>query len=299
MRLKLFGGYPYHENKKELVQKLIDFPFQFYSKSPRDLVKNQSLVSQITDKNLHPGFLKAYETIIEKISSGQEDDLKDLVEFNLYKKVLEICKNYREQGYSFRSSGSIDETEAFLVKTQSIKGSVLPFRNLNFPLSYYEKLSLFPLQKEEFEFTDISFAPEEQVQDPPENFSEFLNTDFKHLNETGDYQAHYSTLKRLFTLLNKYRIDYIVMDVAISSTYKLQVYKDDQLVEGSPDPSEKEFHCMRLECMEYMPSWVISLLNLTSQKKKFLNNCFQGIAGQFTIVDVDGFMNGNPLIKNK
>jgi hypothetical protein len=100
-------------------------------------------------------------------------------------------------------------------------------------------------------------------------------------------------------LLNKYPLSLIQIDIGVISKQKLAIIdKEGRHFDGTDNPDFKEFHVMRIENLVAPQNVMRKILYYSSGFQDWLNANFEHMINQWTIVDVDGYMDGNLLIQD-
>lgn len=109
--IRMFStAYPYHLTPKINAQKLIDFPIQFYSNkfTHSEEEKKNHKFSMPIDDDTKDGIQFACGEFLSIFGEGRISELKDLVEFNLFKKLDSSWKNLKDSGCSIKLIGNTE-----------------------------------------------------------------------------------------------------------------------------------------------------------------------------------------------
>ncbi|CAG9318635.1 unnamed protein product [Blepharisma stoltei] len=279
--------YPYHLHPKAIIQDLVDFPLQFYS---RDLaLKNMDRSLNIFHAKMLKEAGHRCRLFLSLLANNKIQDLEDLCELNLYKKIKNSIASFKGQGYTIKSIGDIEKSKTIYLGSTKYIGNLLPYRNLNLPkFNYKSRRSNIPIFRRavEYYYFGVYYKLLKWYKNPGYD-GKIYSLDLKHLNTLDDISPFEDDLENLRNALDFKSITMYVLDVGFTSSFKLLVVdKDGNIVEGEENPEKLEFHSFRLE----------KVINNKSRAEWMKSN-FKGILNEFIISDVDGLMDGNPFTK--
>ncbi|CAG9328781.1 unnamed protein product [Blepharisma stoltei] len=291
-------AYPYHLKPKNLAQALIDFPLQFDSEEPDIMqekhdsqVENNKFLKEEGDSE---GIKAVFETLLSSIAQENFISLEDLVEFNMLKKLKTSWEEYKKLGYKIMTTGSIDDAKVTVLDKTCTSGNFLPYRNLNFPKSEYE-YTLIPGFKRRLPIHSYRI---EDRNIKRKYLNDFLSLDFKKINQDENIEQYLLEIKEIFVAMGSFPIFIATYDIGILSSYKLYVVDQNNAVcGGSNDPNKKEFHSLRLDYMTLPSGYLWNMILKFLKCDKFFSEKFTEWLRQYTIVDIDGFMDGNPILR--
>ncbi|CAG9328335.1 unnamed protein product [Blepharisma stoltei] len=290
---KILPPYPYHIHPKAIIQDLVDFPLQFYSKdidlNNIDRILNYFHAKMLKDASRSCGLF------LSLLANNRIQDLEDLCEWNLYKKIKDSMISFKGQGYAIKSIGDIERSKTIYLGRTKYIGNLLPYRNLNLPKSNYKILqnSLPDFRKNREYYSFRFFSKHLQGYKDRGYDDKMYSLDLKNLNKLDDISPFKEHLANLRMALKFRSIHMYVLDVGFTSSFKLLVVdKDGNIVEGDENPEKLEFHSFRLERVMHN-KWFFK----KSRRAEWMKSNFKGIFNEFTISDVDGFMDGNPFTK--
>ena len=287
--------YPLHESSKEAVQSIKDFPLQFYSQIPELLLiaakKNPKVVLHGSFKK---GIVKAYETFLTLFANRDFDSLDGLVEYNIIRRLKLLDEKYQQLGYTYKIVGDITDAQLFMLSPFIVLGSMLPYRNLNFPSEFYEITKIKTPIK--IETQTMRYLIKTDVK-PAKSFKEFKDLNLKELNQSENLAPYKERIMSLQALMNKQSLVYIIEDYGIYTSFKLNVYNPNGvLVDGWDSKSRMEYHLIRMENTNLMGGGFSRFLFWGSGYYPFMTKQLEEVLNQWTITDIDCFMHGNSII---
>ncbi|CAG9320273.1 unnamed protein product [Blepharisma stoltei] len=286
--------YPYHIITKSEAQKLLDFPLQFYSeKYPKESKETRKSYNHHWKKELE-GIAYSCGMFLSLLAKENLKELEDLLEWNMFKTLEKSIKIYKDSGYTISSIGSAENPKVEVLDVNTYEGCLLPYRNLNLESSKYKTQSY--LDKEPYpSYHRYKLKTEDSITDIIPEFYEFESLNLKEICTSGNAEIYKEQIDELRWYLDKCHIKIWVIDIGYISTFKLLVKnKEGDIVEGTNDENKLEFHSFRMEMSVYEEGLVNCMFDPQGRLKRFLK-ANQGLLDQYTISDVDGFMNGNPF----
>lgn len=275
-------GYPYLAKQKFYHKVINDFPLAFNS-SLNVLPKAEYLD---TDEEKE-GIAQMYKTYINALVSGDLDSLDTLVEYNMIYRTNVALNNLKEKGFSLHLAGEGKVFEISCVKKTDYAGSLLPLRNLNFPSEFYDITKTVEEDVEAFYYVFKSL-------ENPKDFSSFEDLDLELINKADDLEKYREKISSLLTLMNQYFLIFENFDIAINTDLKIVVKNEKGEIVAGKDDNEPEFHVLRIELCEVRSPSIFNFFKKSNWQ--FLNTKFKNFLNQYTIVDIDGFMNKNLII---
>ncbi|CAG9317047.1 unnamed protein product [Blepharisma stoltei] len=266
-----------------------DFPIKYHKNIPNlEDVKVKDYLYRPSDVE---GIKLAHDSFMTLLVEGKYAELEDMTEHNFFIKLKEICEKYKKLGYTFQKIGNSDDAAVKIIGVSYFSGGVTPYRNLNLSeKSYYQQPLIDPVSKAPVGV----FFRTRNPKSPPKDFSKFNDLDLKALN-ASDPSQYQDKLEELATLFQWYPLRIKAIDAGIVSSCKLVVLdKKGKPVYGEFDEELKVFRLFRMETIIEMKGWLTAFWNWKTGIKTFIDEQFKGMVGQYYIVDVDGFADGNP-----
>jgi len=287
--------FPLHESSKEAVQSIKDFPLQFYSEIPDLLLVLSKKNPKVEQRGaFKEGIVKAYETFLTLFANRDFDSLEGLVEYNIIRRLKFLDEKYQKLGYTYKLTGDIEDAQLFMLSPFIVAGSMLPYRNLNFPSEFYEisevktPIKIEPQAMRYLLKTDIK---------PAKSFREYKDLNLKELNKSENLAPYKNGIMSLQGLMNRQNLVYIIEDYGIYTSFKLNVYNPNGvLVDGWNSKTRKEYHLIRIENVSLVGGRFSRFLFWRTGYYSFMNKQLGDVLNQWTITDIDSFMIGNPLI---
>lgn len=270
----------------------LEFPLQLGSALPEFLVNEpEKFIPPIAIKE---GMCQAYELLVSSMAENNVEDLTDLVEYNFLTKLRNSLRILKEKhDYHIKLVGDIEDCEVFLIYSMYVSGSILPYRNLNFPQEEYLVSSM-----QSTGLTNNTHYVVKTDLDLPKSFRDLTDLDLKSLNESFNEFPKENILK-LFTLMNVFPLLIEVLDIGILTSRKLRILdKANKLVAGNPSSTAREFHSIRIENVLSTRGWLPKLLLWKVGYTQFMSSNFSSMLDQYTVVDLDGYLTGNLIIPN-
>jgi hypothetical protein len=211
----------------------------------------------------------------------------------MIQRLQTVWFSLKDLGYSMKLIGSADSIKLYPLLREFSSGSILPFRYLNMPSEYYN------ISEGKFESSSISSFTNFELKDLKNknlSFDKFKDLELERINREGLQGFYKPDLLNLLSLINKYNLTAMTIDVGVLSNYKILIYdKEGNLIEGKND-EEEEFHCFRFEVFTEMKS-IWSYFSKEGRKASgFYAEKLKDYLNQYMIIDVDGFMNKNLLV---
>lgn len=272
-------NYPYHSQPR--TQRFTDFPLHFNSPKPAFFQPGNS--------EFLTGAIAAFHTLLTLMTQTPLTDLDTVAEWNLSQHLKTHINQLHSDGYRLKSTGSDTTTQAVALSVQFTGGSLFPYRNLNQQANEYLHTSKMMNQAQ----VDFFFL---RKSEKIRNVNRLISIDLKELNRKKGGESE-SEVKQIQTGLKLIPLIMKTVDVGFVSTHKLHIVSDSgETVDGDSAADTEEFHTIRLEkvleprlgVLKWIPPW--------KTYKEWLERQMQELT-QWTIVDVDGCMGGNPLAK--
>ena len=279
-RYSILPPYPYHYQPRS--QHFPDFPLQFRSPRPPFFYSGNS--------EFLTGAIAAFHTLLTIMAQPTASDYLDsLVEWNLSQRVKDQLTRLKSEGFHAKLVGDAAKTEAVAMHVHYISGSLLPFRNLNLPVTEYNH---FPHTIRQTEFHQYLIKKFESVK----GVKKLIDLDLKELNKRQGGEKELE-IKRIQSGLKLLPLMITTVDVGIVSRHKLWISNSSgELLDGNSSSEVEEFHTLRLEKVIYRPFGLLRWLPPFRIYQQWLEKQLMELT-QWTISDVDGYMGGNPLTK--
>lgn len=283
---KIIGNYPYHKFGRSQLSSLQNFPLILNSEPDIEY-------EWYDGGSEYEGFAKAFQIFMESFASRKYSDLDNLAEVNMITRFMNSWEPHHASGYHMSLIGNPESIKIASIAHHNYIGTFLPFRNLNLPTEYYTFIH------KKFDDKFVSSFTRAEIRDikyPKASFSEFEDLDLEKLNKEYSLSSHKEEILKLISHMRKFPLMAWITDVGILSNYKI-IIKDSQgkIVYGNEDDKE-EFHSMRFEYIRDFPSFTNLLTFEGARARKFFREKLGNYYKQFTIVDVDGFIDKNLII---
>ncbi|OMJ95805.1 hypothetical protein SteCoe_697 [Stentor coeruleus] len=287
MRLRrAIGNYPYHKFSRSQLSSLQNFPLILNSEP--DIEYDWAKIF-----NEYEGFAKVFQIFMESFAHGKYKTLDNLAEVNLLARLANAWEPYNSAGYSMSLIGNPESIKITSIAHHNYIGTFFPFRNLNLPTEYYKFRNL---NFDERFATSFTIAEIRDIKYPKASFSDFNHLDLEKINKEYSLSSHKEEILKLKTHMKKFPLLAWIIDIGILSNYKI-IIKDLQgkVAYGNEDDKE-EFHSMRLEYVREFPSIGSFFTSEGTKAKKFYMEKLGSHYKQYTIVDIDGFVDKNLII---
>ena len=285
---KVILNYPYHKLDKASTQSLIGFPLYLNSS-----FWEVSTFSELKSPRHADGFVQAYNLFIEYLSEENFDSLEGLVEWNMIQRLKIAWLKYKSLGYSMKLIGSPDSSRCFTITNDVYIGSIIPLRNLNFPSEYYD---IFTETMSTTAVNTVEYFRLKNLKLKDLSFEEFMLMNLVGINNEYLQGKYYNEILRIISLMNIYKIKAEASDIGIVTNYKVVVVDSmGNVVEGGNN-GDNEFHCLRFEYARTFFPWISRFTGQGRSALRFAATKLQSVLFQYTIIDVDGFMNKNLII---
>lgn len=244
----------------------------------------KAIINKLLPKKIkedREGFLHAYSTLLQ--SFVEDIDPEVFCERNFARALKEQKASLADKKLSAKLIGDIKSTEVLLLNQYIVAGGITPLRNLTLPAINYEIFQSF----KQGSLTSYEITYKHPIENVSlENFEE---SNLKHINTYTTAQDFLDLKQSLASYLDDFGLHIRVMDIGFYTTYKLNILDSEgKLVDGNPDPNVKEFHLLRFE--------KLSPLRNDKETKEFLERHFEEDTNEYTISDLDGYLQGNSLI---
>ena len=202
--------------------------------------------------------------------------------------IKKKLNNLKEKGFSLHLAGKAKVFEVSCIKKSDYLGSLLPLRNLNFPSEFYY---ISTGVEDGVEISVYTFKNLES----PKSLSSFQDLDLELINRSDDLEKYRERVSSLLTSMNNYFLFHSNFDIAINTDLKVVVKNDKGEIVAGKDDDEPEIHVMRIELCEI--GWPSTIFNYFKRSNRvFFNEKLKNYMDQYTLVDIDGFMQKNLII---
>lgn len=279
-------NYPFLSRTKSYHKPISTFPLSFAtSKTSRD---TDVLIPQ--DSEEYKGLIKIYEVFINSLISQDLSDLDYLLESNLIFRARSSLKALNENEFKLYMKGSLKSAQIFNINESFYKGSILPQRNLNFPSEYYyiEKNKIDCQESCEYKFKSLV---KQKI-----DFSEFKDLDLDQINQSDDLQPYRDQVTLILTGMNTNPIENNTYDYGIFTNFKVFAKDKSGNIVAGKDDDEFEFHTLRVESFGLESKFMDFSVPWGYDANKFYSEKLGNYLNQYTLTDIDGFMNGNLII---
>ena len=106
---------------------------------PEQLNTDNMMKSSAITGEFNTGLQMMFSAFMDSLAQGDTSDLAELTEHNMCNKIRNDLSDLEKQKLKLKLiEGDTEQTQFFVLENSVYTGAVLPYRNLNHTVSYYE-----------------------------------------------------------------------------------------------------------------------------------------------------------------